>query len=143
MCQDETHQTRSSATSMAPSRAAAAKAKTEFKQKIMDFYNRSVTARRGHKKRLAQPGYPNLRAIFAWDQALQSATRGLGLAAFQVQKPVPVEQNQKRVFIAMEDLLHALQTHANGRKKRALCKQHSPAAHQSYISKWIGHAAAP
>ena len=59
-----------------------AKAKTELKQKIMDFYNCSVTARRGHKKRFAQPGYPNLRAIVAWDQALQSATRGLGMAAF-------------------------------------------------------------
>ena len=35
-------------------------AKTELKQKIMDFYNRSVTARRGHKKRLAQAGYSEL-----------------------------------------------------------------------------------
>ena len=59
-----------------------AKAKTELKQKIMDFYNCSVTARRSHKKRFAQPAYPNLRAIVAWDQALQSATRGLGMAAF-------------------------------------------------------------
>ena len=88
-------------------------------RKLWTFYNRSVTARRGHKKRLAPPGYPNLRAILAWDQALQSATRGLGLAAFQVQKPVLVEQNQKRVFIAMEDLPRALQKRANGRKKRA------------------------
>ena len=104
-----------------------AKAKTELKQKIMDFYyNRSVTARRGHKKRLAQPGHPNLRAILAWDQALQSATRGLGLAAFQVQKPVPLEQNQKRVFIAMEDLSRALQKRANGRKKRALLQTTLP-----------------
>ena len=78
------------------------------------------------QKGLAQPGHPNLRATLAWYQALQSATRGLGLAAFQVQKPVPVQQNQKRVFIAMEGLYRALHRRGHGRKKRALLQTALP-----------------
>ena len=87
-----------------------AKANSELKENILDFYNRSVTARRSHKKRLAQR--PNLKTILACHHALQSATRGVGLAALQVQ--------------TIEGLFRALQKRANGRKKRALLQTTLP-----------------
>ena len=120
---------------------ATAKAKGELKQNILDFYNRSVTARRGHKKRLTQPGYPNLKAIFAWDHALQSATRGLGRQPFRYRSLCQFSRIRSEWPWRISPVL-CKNARTIGRSGPC-CKEHSLAAHQSYVSKWIGHAAAP